>query len=334
VTRNPDQQTALILAGGVARGAFEAGALQVLAGHGVRIAHVVGTSSGALNALMWAAAIRADRERDAADRLIDLWRNEADWMRAFHFTPVDALHGTGLSDSSRAFALMRREIPSILSASVRAVRLNLIVTAIGGVLDTLQDAPATTFEGVLSFDGSDFDDPTRRERIYQAAAASAAFPLIFHPVEVEGVGTCYDGSIVNDAPVKLATAGAVNRVIVIAPYPQVFRCEQSSNALGFITHLVDMLTHERLFRDLRDAERTNDTIARLESLVQRKQLSEAQFSIVLRELDIKPLEIVSIRPAAELPGNPFAGFVDRDLRESYIQAGRDAAGAVLSSLST
>jgi NTE family protein len=332
MTRGADRKTAVVLAGGVARGAFEAGALEVLANHGIQFVHVVGTSSGALNALMWAAAIRADRERDAAARLVTLWREEADWMRAFHFTPIDALHGRGLSDSSRAFALMRREIPNILTGAVRPVHLNLVVTAIEGVLDELQGKPATTFEAVLSFDGSDLDDATRRERIYQAAAASAAFPLAFHPVNVDGFGPCYDGSIVNDAPVRLATVGEADRVIVIVPYPSVFRCGESSNALGFITHLGDMLTHERLFRDLREAERVNDTIRRLQSLVERNQISEAQLSAILFELDVKPLTIVSVRPATDLPGNPFAGFVDRDLRESYIQAGRDAAAAVLPSL--
>src|SRR5436309_1820673 len=94
-----------------------------------------------------------------------------------------------------------------------------------------------------------------------------------------------------------------------------------------------MLTHERLFRDLHEAERTNVVANRLRLLVERNELSAAQLDTVLRELGVKPIELVVIRPATDLPGNPFSGFVDRDLREGCVRAGADVAHAVLPSLS-
>ena len=60
------RKTAVILSGGVAKGAFEAGALTVLANKGFDVTQVVGASSGSLNATMYAASVRAGRERDAA----------------------------------------------------------------------------------------------------------------------------------------------------------------------------------------------------------------------------------------------------------------------------
>jgi NTE family protein len=252
--------TALVLAGGVAKGAFEAGALEVLVERGIRIAQVVGASSGALNAIMLAAAIHAEREREAMERLVTLWREEADWMRGFNFTPIDALHGRGISDSSRALALMREEIPKVATAALHPVRLYLVTAAVEGVLKDLDDAPATTFEGVLCFDGADFDTDERRERIYTAAAASSAFPLLFHAVPVPGLGPCYDGGIINDTPLRLATDGGADRVIVIAPYPAVFRPSHRPNAVDFLIHLADILVHERLYRDLREAATTNRAI--------------------------------------------------------------------------
>jgi hypothetical protein len=54
---------------------------------------------------------------------------------------------------------------------------------------------------------------------------------------------------------------------------------------------------------------------------------------VMHELDVRPLEIISIRPASDLPGNPFAGFIEPQLRDAYISSGQEAAAAVLSSLS-
>jgi len=87
-----------------------------------------------------------------------------------------------------------------------------------------------------------------------------------------------------------------------------------------------------LYRDLRETEHTNQTIARLRSMVSSGQLTEVQLKEVLRVLDVKPIEVIAIRPAVELPGNPFSGFADLALREHYIDAGREAARAALPSL--
>ena len=137
MTTTSNGTTAIVLAGGVAKGAFEAGAIKVLVEHGIKFAQVVGTSSGALNAILLAAAIRADREREAMADLLSLWRDEASWMHVFHFTVRDALRRRALSDSTKLLHLMRTEIPKVAIAAVNPVRLHLVVTAIHGVIDRL-----------------------------------------------------------------------------------------------------------------------------------------------------------------------------------------------------
>lgn len=332
MTTRSQGTTALVLAGGVAKGAFEAGAIDVFLEHGLEIRQVVGTSSGALNATWLAAAIRGGQQRQAGPRLLHLWREEAEWMRVFHFTPVDALRGRALSDSQHILELMRAEVPRVMTGAVHPIGLHLVVTAVRGLQRRLCHHKATTFEGKVSFTGVDFDTPDARERIYAAAAASAAFPIVFHPVEVDGLGPCYDGAIVNDTPLRLATEGGADRVVVIAPYPADLGNGQEQGAFDTLLHLVDMLTHERLFRDLQRAERINHTVERLQQLVVGGTLDANQLTEVLRTLDVKPIEIVSVRPPTDLPGNPFAGFASRKLREEYLAAGRQAALAVLPSL--
>ena len=98
------RKTAVILAGGVAKGAFEAGALSILADECFRVAQVVGSSSGSLNVTMYAAAVRAGRERDAARRLLSLWLDEADWMHAFHFSLRELLEGRAPRRDSPTFS--------------------------------------------------------------------------------------------------------------------------------------------------------------------------------------------------------------------------------------
>lgn len=73
-------------------------------------------------------------------------------------------------------------------------------------------------------------------------------------------------------------------------------------------------------------------ITKIHSPVQRNESSEEQAQAVLRTLDVKPLEVVSIRPSSELEGNPFSGFSDPELRESYIRAGQESAMSVLATL--
>jgi NTE family protein len=326
------RQVAIVFAGGVARGAFEAGAIDVLVRRGIPIRQVVGTSSGALNATMIAAAVRAGRESDATARLLKLWRDEADWMEVFHITLREAFEGRGLSDSKKILQLMREEVPRIATAAINPVGLRIVVGALQGVMSSIDGVPATTFEGVLPFEGEDFDHEDGRERIYTAAAASAAFPLVFNPVEVPGLGQCVDGGVVNDTPVRLATEGGADRVIVITPYPAIYRRATIPRGVDFAAHLVDALIHERLFRDLRDSAHTNATLARLEALQADGTLTLGQLAAVQRALGARPLEIIAIRPTKELRGNPFAGFLHRDLREEYIKAGETAATEMLAAV--
>jgi len=325
----PASKTAVVLAGGVAKGAFEAGALDVLIEHGVRMSQVVGASSGSLNAALLAAGIRAGRERDATRRLVELWRDDASWMRVFHFSWKDIVSRTGLSDSREILALVRREFPAMATAAVQPVRLRIVVAALRGVHATLSARDATTFEGVLSFADRELDADGDRDRIYQAAAASTAFPLIFHPVDVAPLGPCCDGGAVNNTPIQLAAAEGLEEVILISPYPAVFRTTPALEGVELVSRLVDILIHERVYRDLKAAEAANATIARLQALVAAGTLSEEQLAAVLTTQSLRPLRITTIRPPVELEGNSFTGFLHKRLREDYIAAGRAAALAAL-----
>lgn len=71
-----DERVGLVLAGGGARGAYEAGVLSVLLpeleARGRRPTVIVGTSTGALNAAFLAAVADCDAE-EAARRLVEAW---------------------------------------------------------------------------------------------------------------------------------------------------------------------------------------------------------------------------------------------------------------------
>jgi len=323
-----ESKTAVVLAGGVAKGAFEAGALDVLIERGVRLSQVVGASSGALNATLLAAGIRSGRARDATRRLVELWRDDARWIHFIHLSVRDLLERSGLSDSKDVLAMLQEEVPRIATAAVDPVRLRIVVAALDGIVRSIGGAPATTFEGVLSFADGDFDDDAGRARIYTAAAASSAFPLLFHPVDVPALGPCYDGGAVNNTPIQLAVQEGLDEVIVITPYPARFSAPNELKGMELVSRLIDILIQERVFRDLTLAEETNAQLARLRALADDGTLDATQLAAVLRAVGARPIRVVMVRPNAELAGNAFAGFLHRELREEYIAAGKAAAQAV------
>jgi predicted acylesterase/phospholipase RssA len=322
---------ALVLAGGVAKGPFIAGALaHLIQDRDLDVRRIVATSSGALSAAFLAAAIRRGDAAEAVCDLCDLWIDHGTFADAFDVSVRGIAALEGLSTNARLLDLLRRYVRP--TAGGQPIDLHLVVTAIEGTIDRRSGPPATTFERVLSFPGETFDGGARLDYLFQAVTASAAFPLAFLPVTLPIGGRevdCYDGGLVNGAPLKHALDDpAVTRVFVIAPYPCVVEARPAdAHGLGLLAHLGDVLVNERLYRDTREARSVNHALARLEARVAGDQREAALDALGWRGR--RRIEIVEIRPDAPLDGNAFDGFFSRDLRTSYVNAGADAARAWL-----
>jgi NTE family protein len=324
-------RTAFILAGGVAKGAFEAGALEALTSGGVVASRIIASSSGALNGTLYAAAVRSGRAFEAVSRLGALWIEEASFRRVIRLSARDVLEARALSTSAHVRAILETEVERFAGAPAKSpIALEIVVAPVDGTLGKIGRHTATTFEAVLSFDEHSFDDKAGRERMYESAAASAAFPGLFEPVELPGLGRCFDGGVVNDAPVKLAIDAGAERIFVIAPYPRVVRAAGPLTLPRLIPRLADALIHERLFRDLRDAEQVNDTLAALDEQVASGALTAAARDSFKELLGWRRrVELIEVRPDEDLPGNAFSGFFHRGLRTEYVAAGARAAKAAL-----
>lgn len=333
MSQTTTSSTALILAGAVAKGAFEAGVLAMLAEHGIAVARVVGASAGSLNGAVYAAGIRAGKEKDAADRLVQLWRDRADWFDVFKLSLGDLLAGRGAATMQKVMDLLRNVTSGLTPQPDRHVDLRLVLTALRGTTGKIGSEKATTFEHVAHFSDTDFDSPEGWSRICEAAVASASFPIAFVPREVERVGPCLDGGIVNNTPVKWALeGGGIDRVIVVTPNPKEITATEPFEGRNLLGHFIDILINERLYRDLREAESVNDRIRRLDDLVQAGRLSPDGRDAVRGAYSWRPLEIIQIRPAETLAGNAFAGFSDPGMRAEYIEAGIQAAKKALGPL--
>lgn len=197
-----DTPLALVLSGGGAKGAYEAGVAAAFLQRGVPIKLVAGSSAGALNAAMVADG-RVDRLRA---RWRDLTREQVYTLRASIFF-AGLLPGwlTLWALDSAGSLFDPQPLRDLISSSldlgrIRASPVHLLVV--------------TT-------------DLARRERrvfdnqtvTVEALMAAAAVPGAFPPVEVDGA-LLVDGGLIGRAPVleALASGTRVGRVVVVMSY--------------------------------------------------------------------------------------------------------------------
>jgi len=328
---------AVVLAGAVAKGAFEAGALQALAQTGAKIVRVVAASSGALNGTLLASAVRTREVVEGTELLAELWRDHAGWTNVFHANLGQAVARRAVSDPKRVLELLRSRIPAIARHDVEAINLRLLVAPLNGIDAAVGDRIATSYEAVCDFESDDFATETSLERVFAAATASSAFPFLFAPVDIDGIGPCVDGGAVNNTPIKWALEGnlgaSLDAIVVVATTIERRTAPPSTlHGLAYAGHLATMLIGERLYRDLHEAEQVNSALANLAALVERGTLTLDQLEHVMTALDWRgrrPVSIVQIRPLEELPGSAFSGFAEPSLRRTYVDAGRTRGLEVL-----
>jgi NTE family protein len=327
-------RVAVILAGAVAKGAFEAGALKVLAERlsatGGRIVRIVASSSGALNATLLAAAVHDGNVPEATADLRRLWVSEGGLFHAFHLNWGDFFALKGVSDQRNILRLLSSHVKP--RASGEEIDLRIIVASLRGVAGNIGGDAATTYETVLRFTRSHFESQEGLDEVFRAAAASSSLPGAFAPFDLgPHVGPCIDGGAANNTPVKHALENAdVDSVILIGAtvenaQPGAFDGLSGSSLAG---HVVDILINERLYRDLRQAERVNEGLRNLDALgLAPETLARVKTAIgwSLR----RSISIVRVRPLAPLPGDSFAGFVSTSLREQYVALGEQRAREVL-----
>lgn len=322
---------AVILAGGIARGAFEAGALAALLEEVPELAlrTVVATSSGALNGIALASAIRSGEERALGARLERLWREKATASNVFDVSVRGIVGRQGVSTNAKLLALLDQEVQP--STGRNPVDLRVITTATSGRVVTDADGRrATTFEHVFAFKGEAFDAPEQLAAMFRVVTASCAIPGVFLPVEVDVDGErvpFYDGGVVDNSPVRHAIDDAtVTRVFVIAPFPSVFEpTPKDRRGLPLVEHMLDVLVNERLYRDLKEAREVNRALSRLHGTLfsDARRAALAALGWERRRF----IDLVELRPASALPGSAFEALRSRALREQYLAAGRDAARA-------
>jgi predicted acylesterase/phospholipase RssA len=274
-------------------------------------------------------ATRCGRQRWASDQLVDFWLDHGHWSTFLDFSLRDAFGLRGLSRVDALEQLLFQRMSELAGDGKQAVELRLVAT----VLDGVGADAAQSHEHVFRF--ADDDVVTKLWDLVRAAVASAAFPGLMVPVEVDGVGECIDGGLVANVPlVESLTAPPVDRVFVVNPSPRV-ETAKPQRGLALASDWVEIALGERLNRDLAELKLFNRQVDALASLLDCGFLTNWQYEQLRYDLELsmhREVEVVEIVPDEPLPGNLLSAFGDRGLRAEYIARGRVAAHAALARL--
>jgi NTE family protein len=357
MSKQGESSAALVLAGAVAKGAFEAGVVSVLADRGITFNRFVGTSAGALGATLLAVGAACGRFDFAAKKLEDLWRDHAVWWN--FIAPTLQIH-RGLSSTRGVERIIRRALRDVVSSAGKAgsstrcpTTLTLVTTNVrGAAYGPLDDTGVrsefegeTTHEDEHVFGTAALLDANQWPHIAAVAAASAAFPGLFVPPKLEdGDGKTdqhVDGGIVNDTPLSYAIdehglgAGlskskspsgedGTSSVVVVGAEPKGPPPRRSLWGIALGTRLIEILINERIERDVIVAEKRNRKRAELLAELAGKNVDAAA---IADRLGFREIDILRIRPDGELAGGAFGGFFRTRWREDQIEAGQAAARA-------
>lgn len=219
----------IVLSGGGARGAYEAGVLSYLfdelarvRGRDVRVDIVCGTSVGAINSAFLAAHLL--EARHGVRRLVELWQTLRlervlgfGWRQASLLPRIFSGSGAaGLFDVTPMAELVRQEIPwraisrTMRSGALRALSITCTEVSTGRTVLFMQTGPGT---------GLPLHAPPRMlmrgERIGpHHALASASIPLLFPPVPI-GRQLYMDGGLRQNTPIAPALRLGATHVFVV-----------------------------------------------------------------------------------------------------------------------
>lgn len=277
--------SALVLSGGGARGAYQAGVLRGmvdlgLLGESGGFDVLVGSSAGAINAAMLAA--HAQDFPEAVERLVRIW-SEIEAQQVFR-TDLRSLGGIGMKwirDLSFGGAL-RRVAPKCLLDTAPLRELLLEHIAFEEIDRNIDEGhlrafalPATdlyTADGVVFLDAPADVPLWRRGRwsIERArirvdhVMASSAIPIFFPSVEIEG-RHFGDGSVRNTAPLSPAINLGADRILAIG-------VRRGSAETGQVRHsrppsiaqvagtLLDSVMLDAIGIDVEHSERVNQSV--------------------------------------------------------------------------
>ncbi len=208
----PGEQTVLVLQGGGALGAYQAGAYEALADAGIEPEWIAGISIGAING----ALIAGNRPENRLPRLRQFWHRVTNGVALNPFgaggarATLNELNALGVSLFGAPGFFAPRVVPALLAQPGSSAAISLYSTA--PLLSTLTElvdfevlnSGAVRYSvgsvGVTTGNFAYFDTQERRIGP-EHVMASGALPPGFPPIEIDGE-PFWDGGLVSNTPLQ------------------------------------------------------------------------------------------------------------------------------------
>ena len=238
VTRAPNESLALMLGGGGARGAYQAGVLRGISKRhpSLRIPILTGISAGAVNTTFLAA--QAAPLPEATDQLVRLWlsltpdqvynvhalpllSNVGRWGRRLVGGGMDRKEPTkGFLDTSPLRHFLQRALPHDENGALPGIHHTIRTGRLDAV--ALSATSYTTGQSVTWVQGRDvtlWQRPTRRSELASVTVehimASSSLPMLFPAVRV-GTEWYGDGGVRLTAPLSPALHLGATRILTVS----------------------------------------------------------------------------------------------------------------------
>jgi len=314
VAATPNDSLALMLGGGGARGAYQAGVLRAIARRHpqLRLPILTGISAGAVNTTFLAA--QAAPFPEATEQLVRLWLSlTPDQVYDVHALPLlgnigrwgmrlvaggmDGREPTrGLLDTNPLRQFLQRALPHDADGALPGIQHNIRTGRIDAV--ALSATSYTTGQSVTWVQGRDvslWQRPQRRSELASISVehvmASAALPMLFPAVRI-GTEWYGDGGVRLTAPLSPALHLGATRILTIATRYQRSREEADrplTNGYPPPAQVLSVL-YNAIFLDLIDED-----IMRLERM--NRLLDELPPS---NREGMRLVEILVLRPSRDL----------------------------------
>ena len=259
--RQTKRKIAVVLSGGGAKGAYEAGALASIVKNTQDIHVMTGASIGAINAAVFAWEYEKTGDMIKAAKkvkstwlelgdlfTISFWRIACQAIRSFIETR-NPLNFKSAVDNTK----IRRKLKDLIPEDIKISDLKRIELAI--------NATCLTEGKTVSF--------TRDNDAYlcEAVLASSSIPLVFETQTING-GFYVDGGVFNNTPLRDALMAQATDVFVVELKPKTkdLYMETIQDASEFNSiyqvggRMVELITDKIMYEDLKNARKINEII--------------------------------------------------------------------------
>ncbi len=306
---DPEKGFGLVLSGGGAWGAYEAGVIKCLDEAGIKFEVISGTSAGSLNAALTAAGKIPD--------MIRIWETISP-NKVLKFTPKNLMHGA-IMDNTPLEKLIREEIKKEDADKIINSPTRLVI-----VSSCLQDKKEITETDFKNY-----------EQIVESLLSSCTIPLTFKPREYHSQGSVVqrvDGGIINNFPLDEAIQNSrCKNFFSVSLFPHNLQQGADYHYNDFLH--IGMRTLEIMFtnsylREISDVKEKINLAYKLKEIIEpgifRGKKKRKKADELYRQYErYDDMQIVEINPVEEFPGGVL-DFMSEKTKKMMNQGYEDA----------